>query len=182
MSHSGPFRCMCGQIHFDQFDGPSNDLLPYVDLTAVTALNAQGDGTEAAQRIFKPYDQRLQREACLHSEDDDPQLIIKVPFTCPVQIRAFTLVGGGDGEAPCVSRIDPEVYDSLAALCLLTQRPLDLDVVRRRTARFFINHETLDFSDAEDSQPVQAWDLVEDATGAIEYPTQFSRFHNVSVL
>ena len=151
MSHSGPFRCMCGQIHADQFDGPSNDLLPYIDLTSVTALNAVGDGAEAARRIFKPFDQRFERDPCLESEEDDPQLIIRVPFTSPVQIRAFTLIGGGDGQAP-------------------------------RTARFFLNHESLDFSDAEDGRPVQAWDLVEDPIGAVEYPTQFSKFQNVSVL
>lgn len=36
MAHSGPFRCMCGQIHADQFDGPSNDLLPYIDFDGVS--------------------------------------------------------------------------------------------------------------------------------------------------
>ena len=34
MSHSGPFRCQCGQIHADTYDGPSNDLLPYIELEA----------------------------------------------------------------------------------------------------------------------------------------------------
>ena len=151
MFHSGPFTCMCGQIHGDQYDGPSNDLLPYIDMPSVTALNVIGDGEQAARRIFKPFDQRLDREQSLESEEDDPQVIIRVPFTSPVQIRAFTLIGGGDGEAP-------------------------------RTARFFINREQLDFSDAEDGRPVQAWDLVEDPGGTLEYPTQFSKFQNVSVL
>ena len=151
MAHSGPFRCQCGQIHADQFDGPSNDLLPYIDLEGVAALNAAGDGAQMARRIFKPYDQRLERDACLESEEDDPQLIIRVPFTCPVKIRAFTLIGGSDGTAP-------------------------------RTAKFFVNRETLDFGDAEDGQPVQRFDLVEDANGTVEYPTQFSKFQNVSTL
>ena len=38
--HSGPFRCQCGQIHFDQYDGPSNDLLPYIDTDAVSLNEA----------------------------------------------------------------------------------------------------------------------------------------------
>lgn len=151
MAHSGPFRCQCGQIHADQFVGPSNDLLPYIDLEGVTALNAAGDGVASARRIFKPYDERLDRDACLESEEDDPQLIIRVPFISPVKIRAFTLIGGGDGMAPS-------------------------------SAKFFINNETLDFGDAEEAQPVQRFDLVEDPTGTVEYPTQFSKFQNVSTL
>lgn len=151
MAHTGPFRCMCGQIHADIFDGPSNDLLPYINLEGVAALNAAGDGAVGARSIFKPYDQRLDRSRVLESEEDDPQLIIRVPFTCPVKIRAFTLIGGGDGLAP-------------------------------RTAKFFLNHESLDFGDAEGGHPVQSFDLVADSTGTIEYPTQFSKFQNVSTL
>ena len=149
MAHSGPFRCMCGQIHADQFDGPSNDLLPYIDLDGVAALNATD--AASARGIFKPFDQRLTRDPFLESEEDDPQLIIRIPFTCPVKIRSFTLVGGCDGMAP-------------------------------RTAKFFINNETLDFGDAEDGQPVQRFELVDDFTGTVEYPVQFSKFQNVSVL
>ena len=59
MAHSGPFRCQCGQIHDDMFDGISNDLLPYIDIEGVTALNASERG--AASRIFRPWDRRLER-------------------------------------------------------------------------------------------------------------------------
>jgi hypothetical protein len=149
MAHSGPFRCQCGQIHADQFDGPSNDLLPYIDLDGVAALNASEQG--AGRRVFKPYDQRLEHGPCLESEEDDPQLIIRVPFTCPVKIRAFTIIGGGDGQAPS-------------------------------SVRAFVNREALDFGDAEQTAPVQQWDLAEDVLGVLEYPTQFSRFQNVSLL
>ena len=149
MAHSGPFRCQCGQIHFDTFDGPSNDLLPYIDLDGVAALNATERG--AARTIFKPYDQRLDRESCLESEEDDPQLLIHIPFTCPVKIKSLTCIGGSDGLAPSVLRA-------------------------------YINHEALDIGDAEQTRPVQEWTLAEDPLGAIEYPTQFSKFQNVSRL
>lgn len=151
MSHSGPFRCECGQIHADIFEGPSNDLLPFIDLDGVSALNAS-DGT-AARQVFKPYDQRLDRSRSLTSEEDDPQLIIHITFTSPVKIRALTVIGGGDGEAPC-------------------------------TLRAYINREALDFADAEQTQPVQQWELAADGdpNGAVEYPTQFSRFQSVSKL
>ena len=79
------------------------------------------------------------------------RLLIHVPFTCPVKIRALTLIGGGDGGAPS-------------------------------HLRAFINREGFDFSDAEQTAPVQQWDMAEDPLGVIEYPTQFSRFQNVSRL
>ena len=70
----------------------------------------------------------------------------------------------------------------------------------------FINREALDFSDAETTPPVQArdrerpcsssmptapphapllcqeWTLADAEAGVVEYPTQFSRFQNVSRL
>ena len=151
MAHSGPFRCQCGQIHADQYDGPSNDLLPFIELGGVTALNEAETG--ACKRVFKPYDKRLDGGPALDSEEDDPQLIIHIPFTCPVKIRAITVIGGGDGAAPA-------------------------------TLKAFINRDSLDFADAEDTAAVQQWDLQADGdpNGAIEYPTQFSRFQNVSRL
>lgn len=149
MSHSGPFRCQCGQIHFDQYDGPSNDLLPYIDTDAVSALNESERG--ACKRVFKPFDQRLQG-GCVESEEDDPQLIIRVPFVCPVKLRSLVVSGqGAEGTAP--SRV-----------------------------KAFLNHEALDFADAEQMPPVQQWDLAEDPLATVEYPTQFSKFQNVSCL
>lgn len=98
MAHSGPFRCQCGQIHADVFDGPSNDLLPHIDLAGVCALNESE--RNACQRVFKPHDRRLEREGFVDSEEDDPQLIIHVPFISPVQIRSISVLGGPDGTAP----------------------------------------------------------------------------------
>jgi len=148
MAHSGPFRCQCGQIHADQYDGPSNDLLPFIDVQGIAALNESEHG--ACRRVFRPYDQRLERNQHVESEDD-PQLIIHIPFTSPVKLRAFTIIGGADGQAPS-------------------------------EVKAFINRETLDFGDAEQLPPVQQWTLQVDPQGAIEYPTQFSRFQNVSKL
>jgi len=150
MSHSGPFRCQCGQIHADQYDGPSNDLLPFIDTAGVSALNESEAG--AVRRIFRPYHQRLERDTWLSSEDDDPQLLIHIPFTSPVKIQSLTLIGGPDGTAPS-------------------------------ELRAYINQEALDFADAEDAVSVQTWDLADgDPAGLLEYPTQFSRFQNVSKL
>mmetsp|Transcript_27132 Transcript_27132/g.82244 ORF Transcript_27132/g.82244 Transcript_27132/m.82244 type:complete len:209 (-) Transcript_27132:555-1181(-) len=150
MSHSGPFRCQCGQIHADQYNGPSNDLLSFIDTGGLSALNESEAG--ACRHIFRPYERRLERERWLESDDDDPQLIIHIPFISPVKIQSLTLIGGPDGMAP-------------------------------RDVRAFINHEALDFADAEDVAPVQTWEMADgDPNGVLEYPTQFSKFQNVSKL
>ena len=111
MSHSGPFRCQCGQLHGDIFDGPSNDLLPYIDTDGVTALNESVNN--ACRGIFKAFDQRLERTRFVESDDDDPQMIIHIPFVSPVKIRAFSLIGGDDGQAPAHLRayINHEALD-----------------------------------------------------------------------
>eukprot|EP00965_Chrysotila_dentata_P144608 4776367-Pleurochrysis_carterae.AAC.1 len=96
--HSGPFRCECGQVHADTYDGPSNDLLPYIDTNGVSALNESETG--ACKRVFKPYSERNDAATFVESEDDDPQMLIHIPFTCPVHIRALMMIGDGGSATP----------------------------------------------------------------------------------
>lgn len=47
----------------------------------------------------------------------------------------------------------------------------------------FINNEVLDFSGADNTRPVQTWDLVErNVDGRVEYPTKYTKFQDVSKL
>ncbi|XP_066306402.1 uncharacterized protein [Miscanthus floridulus] len=46
----------------------------------------------------------------------------------------------------------------------------------------FINREGIDFSDAQNMQPVQEWELAENLQGALEYQTRYSRFQGVANL
>lgn len=48
--------------------------------------------------------------------------------------------------------------------------------------RAFINREGIDFSDAQNMQPVQEWDLTENLQGILEYQTRYSRFQSVGNL
>ncbi|XP_039116546.1 LOW QUALITY PROTEIN: PITH domain-containing protein 1 [Dioscorea cayenensis subsp. rotundata] len=48
--------------------------------------------------------------------------------------------------------------------------------------RAFINREGIDFSDAQNMQPIQEWDLVENLQGVLEYQTRYSRFQSVANL
>ncbi|GFP88067.1 pith domain-containing protein 1 [Phtheirospermum japonicum] len=45
--------------------------------------------------------------------------------------------------------------------------------------RAFINREGIDFSDAENMQPVQEWELAENLQGVLEYQTRYSKFQSV---
>ncbi|KAG6409755.1 hypothetical protein SASPL_127797 [Salvia splendens] len=48
--------------------------------------------------------------------------------------------------------------------------------------RAFINREGIDFSDAQNMQAVQEWDLAENLQGVLEYQTRYSRFRSVGNL
>ncbi|KAM0826710.1 hypothetical protein ACQ4PT_068681 [Festuca glaucescens] len=48
--------------------------------------------------------------------------------------------------------------------------------------RAFINREGIDFSDAQNMQPVQEWELAENLRGVLEYQTRYSRFQGVANL
>ncbi|XP_031487522.1 uncharacterized protein LOC116255726 [Nymphaea colorata] len=48
--------------------------------------------------------------------------------------------------------------------------------------RAFINRDGIDFSDAQNMQPVQEWELGENVQGVLEYQTRYSRFQSVGNL
>lgn len=147
MAHRGPFRCDCGELH-DEYE-ESNDLLPFVDTQKVTCLNEQAP--ESCKSVFKPFTQRQTVVSPLRSAEDDPELMLYIPFTASVRLTSFIVIGGPGGSPPS-------------------------------HVRAFINREGIDFSDAADLVPVQEWDLAQDDTGVLEYPTQRSKFQNVTSL
>ena len=60
----------------------------------------------SCQGVFKPWHQRLDLGgAALRSSDDDPELLLHVPFTGAVKLRAISVVGGPDGAAPAALRV-----------------------------------------------------------------------------
>ncbi|KAJ0986570.1 hypothetical protein J5N97_004926 [Dioscorea zingiberensis] len=44
------------------------------------------------------------------------------------------------------------------------------------------NRDGIDFSDAQNMQPIQEWDLVENLQGVLEYQTRYARFQSVGSL
>eukprot|EP00242_Pyramimonas_sp_CCMP2087_P003791 CAMPEP_0198214572 /NCGR_PEP_ID=MMETSP1445-20131203/42488_1 /TAXON_ID=36898 /ORGANISM="Pyramimonas sp., Strain CCMP2087" /LENGTH=186 /DNA_ID=CAMNT_0043889835 /DNA_START=76 /DNA_END=633 /DNA_ORIENTATION=+ len=76
----------------------------YIDTTKVTVLNASNP--DCLKNIFRPWDQRLARDVePLHSDEDDPELLLFIPFTSDVKIRTIMIIGGPDGSSPSRMRV-----------------------------------------------------------------------------
>ncbi|XP_047953296.1 PITH domain-containing protein 1 [Salvia hispanica] len=125
-------------------------LYKHIDLSKVSALNEAVSGS--VESVFKDWEQRLNSsEGYLESNEDDPELIVFIPFTSDVKLKSISIVGGADGTSPAKMRA-------------------------------FINREGIDFSDAQNMQAVQEWDLAENLQGVLEYQTRYSRFQSVGNL
>ncbi|KAH7622446.1 putative PITH domain-containing protein 1 [Nannochloris sp. 'desiccata'] len=71
---------------------------------AVRCLNEAEDGS--CRHIFKPWDQRLSTDGpSLLSDDDDPELLLHVPFTGSVKLQALTVIGGPNGSSPAKLKV-----------------------------------------------------------------------------
>ncbi|KIY63538.1 DUF1000-domain-containing protein [Cylindrobasidium torrendii FP15055 ss-10] len=75
--------------------GPSDTLYPYIDFENVVALNAETEGRVA----IKPWHERQSEEKFIESDADD-QLILRVPFTGSVKLRAILLKTGPGEQTP----------------------------------------------------------------------------------
>ncbi|KAI0259876.1 galactose-binding domain-like protein [Gloeopeniophorella convolvens] len=75
--------------------GPSDNVYAHIDRDNVIALNSTGEGKE----VIKPWNERLDERAYLESDADD-QLILRVPFTGSVKLRALLLKTGPGDQTP----------------------------------------------------------------------------------
>jgi len=56
--------------------------------------------------VFKPWSQRLSTDGpYLRSDDDDPELLIHVPFTGAIKLQAISVIGGGGGASPAKLKV-----------------------------------------------------------------------------
>ncbi|KAJ4797176.1 PITH domain protein (DUF1000) [Rhynchospora pubera] len=142
----------CTHDHSCEEHNCSSDwsLYKHIDLSKASALNESVPGS--VKSVFKAWEQRLETSGdCLESNDDDPELLVFIPFTSDVKIKSISVVGGAEGTSPSKMRA-------------------------------FINHEGIDFSDAQNMQAVQEWELAENLQGVLEYQTKYSKFQSVANL
>ncbi|KAI0636256.1 DUF1000-domain-containing protein [Trametes polyzona] len=86
--------------------GHRDNLYARIDRANVIALNAEDP--EKAPAIIKPWDQRLDEETYLESDADD-QLIIRVPFTGAVKLRAVLIKAGPADQTPTKVALFPNI-------------------------------------------------------------------------
>lgn len=82
--------------------GAEWSLFKHIDTPRVSALNESVEGS--VQKVLRSWDQRLDFEHCLESNDGDPELLIHIPFTTDVKLKAISVIGGRDGTAPLQMR------------------------------------------------------------------------------
>eukprot|EP00611_Tribonema_gayanum_P028816 TRINITY_DN7523_c0_g1_i1.p2 TRINITY_DN7523_c0_g1~~TRINITY_DN7523_c0_g1_i1.p2 ORF type:complete len:222 (-),score=40.48 TRINITY_DN7523_c0_g1_i1:201-866(-) len=84
-------------------DPTGQSLYGLIDTTRVRCLNESTVGQ--VLQSLKPWDKRREPEPFLESNDGDPELLIHVPFTEVVKIKAISLLGGRDGAAPSKMKV-----------------------------------------------------------------------------
>ncbi|KAE9001388.1 hypothetical protein PR003_g18736 [Phytophthora rubi] len=135
--------------HDDEVEDANGDsLYPFIDTSKLRVLNALDP--EAAANPFKPFHERQDHSRFLASNEDDPEMILFIPFTEAVSIKSICISGSaGDGAHP-------------------------------KAVKLFTNRDDIDFSNANELPPQQQLDLVEDDSANIDYPLQVRKFQGVS--
>ena len=90
-------NCTCNECLVKE-DQVIVDLKNSINITEVYALNEQV--TQSCQKIFKDKSNMLDKKDFCESNDDDPELLINIPFYTQVAIKSMKLIGGEDGTAP----------------------------------------------------------------------------------
>jgi hypothetical protein len=101
MSH-GPGLCECHTTSKD-IDPTGVDLLGSINVDAVTCLNERTIGS--GKLVFKTQENKLESDLSVLSNEGDPELLIYVPFICPVKVLSICVIGGGNGATPRELRV-----------------------------------------------------------------------------
>eukprot|EP00568_Trieres_chinensis_P003747 CAMPEP_0183309182 /NCGR_PEP_ID=MMETSP0160_2-20130417/24295_1 /TAXON_ID=2839 ORGANISM="Odontella Sinensis, Strain Grunow 1884" /NCGR_SAMPLE_ID=MMETSP0160_2 /ASSEMBLY_ACC=CAM_ASM_000250 /LENGTH=219 /DNA_ID=CAMNT_0025473163 /DNA_START=84 /DNA_END=743 /DNA_ORIENTATION=- len=149
--------CLGHSHDHDHEDDVGASLRDCVDEPRVFCLNESIPNSGRA--VLKTQEERLTDEPSLLSQydpDDDPELLLHVPFTEAVSIKFVTIRGASGRE---------------------TSSP-------PRTVRFFVNRTDLDFETARELEPAATLELLppeHDAGGTIDYPLRpAGRFQSAS--
>ncbi|XP_002123422.2 PITH domain-containing protein 1 [Ciona intestinalis] len=73
-----------------------------INLTQLECLNESEEG--AGKKVFKAWDERLDRERYVES-DADPELLFNIPFTGNVKLKSIALLGGENDSHPRVMKL-----------------------------------------------------------------------------
>ena len=113
---------------------------------------------ESCKFIIRPREDMLEEGKGVLQSDDDHELVIKIPFTTKVKIKALIIIGGENGTAPKKLKL----YNDLANV--------DFSILEE-------NEPTQVLDVAEDN-----FLLADSPSPCIEYPLKLSKFQNVGTL
>ena len=146
-----------GHTHDTEDDDLGQSLRPQIDFSLVTCLNEEL--FNAGKSALKLHEDRLSREPYLKSNDDDPELLLHIPFTESVTVKT---------------------------IALRTQVPDGIEGAAPRTLKLFTNRDDLDFETARDMEAQATLELVPPEhfpEGTIDYQLRpGGRFQNISSL
>ncbi|KAL4857139.1 PITH domain-containing protein [Chlorella vulgaris] len=102
-----PFQGACAHDHdCESHDCSSSwSLYKHIDTQKVRCLNEAVEGS--CRMVFKPWHQRLEASSStqLDSQEDDPELLLHVPFNGAVKLTGITVIGGGDSTSPAKLKV-----------------------------------------------------------------------------
>ena len=101
MDH-GPGLCECHASSRD-VDPTGTDMLGSIYIEAITCLNEREP--KSAHLVFKTQENKLEHDLVLQSNEGDPELLLYVPFVCPVKVLSLCIIGGGNGTTPQEMRL-----------------------------------------------------------------------------
>lgn len=143
--------------HQDHGDDLGLSLRPQIDLPAVRCLNEETPNSGRA--VLKLHEERLSEEPFLRSQEDDPELLLHIPFTEAVIVQSISI----RSVTSAVTEVSPP-----------------------QTIKLFTNRDDLDFDSARDMDPQATLELVAPqhfVEGTIDYPLRpAGRFQNISSL
>jgi len=151
-----PPECSGHSHDHDHGDELGMSLRPQMDLPHVECLNEEVQNSGRA--ILKLHEERLTAEPSLWSPQDDPELLLKIPFTESVTIQSISVRSSGGSQ----ERAPP------------------------KTIKLFVNRDDLDFDTARELEPQATLELLpvhHFLEGSIDYPLRpAGRFQSVSSL
>lgn len=148
-----PPECSGHSHDHDHEDGLGTSLRPHIDLPKVFCLNEEVENSGRA--VLKLHEERLSVNPSLRSPDDDAELLLVIPFTEAVTLRALCIrsVGSEDTSSP-------------------------------RRIKIFPNRDDLDFDSAREMPAPMELELLPPhhfAEGTIDYPCRpAGRFQNIA--
>lgn len=149
-----PPECSGHSHDHDHTDDLGLSLRKYIDVDRVRCLNEETPGS--GQAILKLHEERLSAEPCLLSPEEDPELLLHIPFTEAVTVQSITVRNASDDTA--------------------TASP--------RKIKLFANRDDLDFETAREMPADQELTLLPPehlAEGTIDYPSRpAGRFQTIS--